>query len=104
MESLFAELLIGLLVKINNFILKLRGLKNVNPEKTGLKKLKKIHELNPIIVKMEFQDIEKGTKGIVEKIIDQRYCIIETFDGQVKYTKIPLTNIVRISKWPKLEY
>ncbi len=76
-EVIFIDFLGGILSRLNNSILKLRGIETRSIEEIKLDKIRKRYELKTVKLKREITNLEKGKKGVILEIIDLKSCIVE---------------------------
>ena len=76
-EFIFEEILREIVLRINNFILKLRGIETRSIEEIKLDKLRKKYEYKTVNLKNNVNGLEIGEQGTVLEIIDLNYCFVE---------------------------
>ena len=99
-EVIMIDVTGGTLSKLNNAILKLRGIETKSVEEIKLDKLKKRYEYKNVVLKSNSNELKKGKKGVVLELIDGNNAFVE-FEGIEDIVKVPLSEIQlkRQIKW-----
>ena len=92
-EVIFIELVGGTLSRLNNGILKLRGIETRTIEEIKFEKFRKRYEYKSVITKAAYGNINKGTKGTVLELIDSKIAFVE-FKGNEEVIQIPLKQLL----------
>ena len=93
-EVIFIEFLGGILTRINNSILKLRGIETRSIEEIKLDKIKKRYEYKTVKLKKKVNGLEIGTKGVVLEIIDLKSCFVEFGKEKKEIKEIKLKDLL----------
>jgi hypothetical protein len=91
-EVIMIDVTGGTLSKLNNAILKLRGIETKSVEEIKLDKLKKRYEYKNVVLKSNSNELKKGKKGVVLELIDGNNAFVE-FEGIEDIVKVPLSEI-----------
>lgn len=91
-EVIFIDLIGGLFSRINNAVLKLRGIETLPVDEIKFNKLKKRYEYKTIALKSSYNELEKGSKGVVLELIDAGNAFVE-FEGIEDVLNIPLNEL-----------
>ena len=93
-EIIFIDFLGGILIRINNSILRLRGIETRSIEEIKLEKVRKRYEYKTVKLKRKTDEFERGTKGVVLEIIDLKYCFVEFGKADKEIKKIQLKDLL----------
>ena len=95
-EVILIDIIGGTLSKLNNTILKLRGIETRTLDEIKYDKLKKLYEYKTVLAKTDYNEIQKGTKGVVLELTDNEFAFVE-FEKKEDVIRVPL-NVLRITK------
>lgn len=76
-ELIFIDLLGGAITKANNMILRLRGIETRSKEQIEFDNQRIRYENKRVKAKHDFQQISKGSRGLVREMVDAQTCIVE---------------------------
>ena len=93
-EVIFIEVIGGTTSRLNNAVSKLRGIETKSVEEVKLDKLKKRYEYKSIVLKSNYNEFKKGTKGIVLELIDKENAFVEFKDIDIKVDKIEIKDLL----------
>jgi len=82
--------------RLNNAILKLRGIKTRTVDEIKLDKLKRRDEYKTIALRSNYNELKKGNKGVVLELIDNENAYVE-FEGIEDVVNVPI-NEIRIKR------
>ena len=91
-EVIFIDIIGGILSRLNNAVLKLRGIETKSLEEIKLEKLRKRYEYKTIALKSNYNNLLKGDKGVVLELTDTDNAFIE-FDGLEDILTVPIKDI-----------
>ena len=91
-EVILIDIIGGAMSKINNVILKIRGIETRTVDEIKLEKLKKRYEYKTIALKSDYDELKKGSKGVVLELIDSNNAFVE-FEGLKDVSNVPLSEI-----------
>lgn len=89
-EVVLIEIIGGTISRLNNAVLKLRGIETKSVEEVKLDKLKKRYEHKSIVLKSNYNEFKKGTKGVVLELIDKENAFVEFKVNDIKVDKIEI--------------
>lgn len=82
-EQIFINLICGGISRIYNFILKLRGIETRSQDEIKLERLKRRYEYKSVrILKDVNKTNQKGSNGVVRKLIDKNTALVELKNNQ----------------------
>ena len=96
-EVFLIEFLGGILLRLNNSILKLRGIETKSIEEIKLDKKRKRFEYKTVKLKRNVGNLKRGKKGVIFEIINLKYCFVEFEENDNQIKKIKLKDLL-ISK------
>jgi len=95
-EVILIDIIGGTMSKLNNAILKLRGIETRTFDEIKNDKLKKRYEYKAVLTKSKYNEIQKGSKGVVLELINNEYAFVE-FERDEDVIKVPL-KVLRVTK------
>jgi len=95
-EVIIIDIIGGTISRLNNAILKLRGIKTRAVEEIKLDKLKRRYEYKTIALRSNYNELKKGNKGVVLELIDNENAYVE-FEGIEDVVNVPI-NEIRIKR------
>ncbi len=91
-EVILIDIIGGTISKLNNAILKLRGIETKTIDEIKIDKLKKRYEYKTIALKSNYNELKKDSKGVVVELIDNDNAFVE-FEGIEDVLNVPLSVI-----------
>jgi hypothetical protein len=91
-EVILIDIIGGTISRLNNAVLKFRGIETRSIDEIKLTKLKKRYEYKIIALKSNHNELKKGTKGIVLELIDNEKALIE-FEELEYVLNVPISEI-----------
>jgi len=91
-EVILIDVIGGILTRLNNAVLKLRGIETRTVDEIILDKMKKRYEYKRIALKSNYNKLQKGAKGVVLELMDKKNAHVE-FDEIEEITLVPLRQI-----------
>lgn len=88
-EVVFIDLIGGAILKLNNLILRLRGIETRSADEIKLRKLKKRYKYKSVFCRSDYNEIRKGTQGVVLELIDSEVALVE-LENFGEIVKVPL--------------
>ncbi len=76
-EVIIIEVLGAILSRLNNSVLKLRGIETRSIEEIKYHKLRKRYEYKLVKLIRDVHNLKRGTMGIVLEVIDLTFCFVE---------------------------
>ena len=96
-EFIVEELLINGVVRtvtrMNNVVLKWRGLAPLSIEEITLQKLRKRYQGKTAILKSTFQHLPKGTECVILKLSTREFAVVN-FDKEQELVKVPVKKLL----------
>lgn len=91
-EVILIDIVGGTISRINNAVLNFRGIETRTIEEIKLDKLKDRYEYKTISLKSNYNELKKGSKGVVLELIDNENAFVE-FEGIEDVLKVPFNQI-----------
>ncbi len=96
-EVIFINIIGGAISRINNFILKLRGIETKSLSEIKLEKLRNRYEYNTVKLLKDLDEKNgRGSIGIVVELIDEEEALVEFNDDNFA-TKVKLKDLRKIN-------
>ena len=91
-EVIFIDIVGGTISKVNNAILKFRGIETRTIDEIKLAKLKKRYEFKTVTVKSNNSERTRGKIGVVLELINRENALVE-FENSDEIASIPINKL-----------
>jgi len=95
-EVIFESFLGGIIIRINNVILKLRGIETMSAEEIKFHRIKERYQNKVVQLIRKDQMLKRGMKGVVLEVINSKFCMVDFGKDEMGAMKVRIKDLLII--------